>query len=231
MRIAGMNKLIKQNYKEWMVGAAFALYAMGLWLYRREISGEITFIFLIWNLFLAFIPYAASFALLEMHQRKSSTWLMVPVAAGWLLFFPNAPYILTDLFHLRPRTGVPYWFDLLMLLSFALSGLWFGLVSLNKVHKVAFDRIGKVFAGIVALTSLILGAFGVYLGRFLRWNSWDIIQRPGQLLNDILSRFTHPFEHPRTLGMTIGFGMLFLLCWLAFSDRGLGLKLRSDSSD
>jgi uncharacterized membrane protein len=182
-------------------------------LLRFHIAGNQTFRFMVWNLFLAAIPLGISLIM----PRVRSRWAAALILPVWLLFFPNAPYVLTDLIHLKLSPIVPSWLDLLMLLSFALVSLWMGFESLRLMHLWVARRSG-VFAGwCFATATLFLTGFGVYLGRFLRWNSWDILTRPWYLIEDIGERFLFPLEHLRTWGFTLGFGGLLVLAYLLWT--------------
>ena len=178
---------------------------------RFHIAGHHYYTFMLWNLFLAGIPLGLSLGL----PRINRLILALPLLAVWLLFFPNAPYVLTDLIHLNEHNGhVPKWLDLLMLLSFAFVALWFGFQSLHIVQHWFARKFSHTIAWCVTIGSLGLSGFGVYLGRFLRWNSWDILRRPEVLLGDIASRFLDPLSHLRTWGFTLGFGTLLILAYL-----------------
>jgi len=181
---------------------------------RFHLAGHHYYSFMLWNLFLAAIPLALSLGLRQINRLT----LALPLLAAWLLFFPNAPYVLTDLIHLNAhRHGqVPQWLDLLMLLSFALVALWFGFQSLHIVQHWCARKFSHAAAWCVTLGSLGLSGFGVYLGRFQRWNSWDIIRRPEILLGDIASRFLDPLAHARTWGFTLGLGTLLILAYLCW---------------
>lgn len=172
------------------------------------------FLFLHFNLFLALIPFfISSYLLLNPEKQNKKIWLY-PLLISWLLFFPNAPYILTDLYHLKPRPGSHVWFDFVMLFSFAWTGLIFGIISLLDIEKIVRKKIGAIQTNVLITLLLFATSFGVYLGRFLRWNSWDIISNPLGLAIDIGNRFLFPFEYPRTWGMTILYGLLFnLIFW------------------
>lgn len=185
-------------------------WCAGLLAVRLIWSGETGFFFLAWNLFLAGIPLALSLGL----QGVRHGLLGLPVVGGWLLFFPNAPYVLTDLLHLRERGGVPRWFDLLLLLSFALVALWMGFQSLRLVQDWVAQRTSAVVSWVFVLGCLMLSGFGIYLGRFLRWNSWDIVSRPEALIGDILVRFADPLAHAKTWGVTLGFGGMLVIAYL-----------------
>lgn len=187
-----------------------SLFCFSLLLFRMTFLESFMFVFLLWNLFLAAVPYFVSNIL---HNSRSK-WASFGLFGIWLLFFPNAPYILTDLFHLKHRQMGEIWFDLVMILSFAWTGLMFGFYSFLDVERRLEVELGAIPGKIIMSGSLFLAGFGIYLGRFLRWNSWDILQHPFQLGQDILQRFVHPFSHERTWGMTILFGILLnLMVW------------------
>lgn len=127
---------------------------------------------------------------------------------AWVLFFPNSPYILTDLFHLKVRAGIPVWYDLIVILSYAWTGLICGFVSLNYIEKFLSAYFKKQVINLIVVFFLFLSSFGVYLGRFLRWNSWDILNNPFGLFNDIIVRFIYPLEHTKTWGVTVLMGIM-----------------------
>lgn len=177
---------------------------------RVHVTAKVTFVFLIWNMFLALVPYLVSTLLVVYHERIRHTALVILPLLVWLCFFPNAPYILTDLFHLKERQGVPYWYDLALILFFAWNGLMLGYASLFDIQTVLSLRFNRLVGWIVALASLGLAGFGIYLGRYLRWNSWDVISSPYGLLRDISNRISDPVAYPQTYGVTILFS-LFLI--------------------
>lgn len=185
---------------------------------RVRYTARITFVFLVWNIFLALIPYLISTLMILYHEKfKSAWWIAVPFAA-WLCFFPNAPYILTDLFHLKNRADVPFWYDLALILFFAWNGLMLGYASLLDIQAIITARFNVWLGWAVAIGSLILGGFGIYLGRYLRWNSWDVISSPENLLKDIATRVINPMAHPQTYGVTILFSVFLVLGYLLLTQ-------------
>jgi uncharacterized membrane protein len=203
---------------------AFSTLCLVLSVIRVFASATPTFLFLNWNLFLAFIPWALSSLLIIYPKLQEKKLAVIMLLGTWLLFFPNAPYILTDLFHLKHVVSMPMWFDLLLILSFAWVGLLFGFMSLWDIEKILNRYLIKsrlkgllryrfsvpIFSSVL----LFIGSFGIYLGRYLRWNSWDIIAEPFALIYDIGDRFINPFEHPRTWGVTLLMGLfLNLVYW------------------
>ncbi|UOQ99697.1 DUF1361 domain-containing protein [Hymenobacter sp. 5317J-9] len=192
-----------------VLGASLTL-SMLLIMGRVLLTGHLTFLFLVWNLFLAVIPFALS-TLLGIAQAPLRTRMLVPVGAAWLLFFPNAPYILTDLFHLDARPGVPLWYDLALILSCAWNGLMLAYASLSDMQRLVQSRLGFWMGWVFATLALLLSSFGIYLGRYLRFNSWDILTNPLTLFYDIVNRILHPFSFPGTWGVTLVFGLFLLV--------------------
>ena len=142
--------------------------------FRARRSGSPLFMFLVWNLFLAAIPAVAAqlFVWADAGRRHAQQFLWFFL---WLLFLPNAPYIITDFIHLTPRPPIPLWYDVAVLLSCAATGLLMGYTSLADVQHVITRRFGQIAGWSTAAVSLLLSGFGIYVGRFLRWNSWDAI--------------------------------------------------------
>jgi len=201
-----------------LLGASLAL-SFGLIAGRVFFTRELTYIFLLWNLFLAFIPFGMS-TLLGMAARPLKARLLLPIGAVWLLFFPNAPYILTDLFHLMPRPGVPYWYDLAVILTSAWNGLMLAYASLLDMQTLVQRRLGVAAGWGFAAVALLLSSFGIYLGRYMRFNSWDIVTNPLTLFYDILNRIVHPFAHLGTWGVTLLFGVFLLLGYMTVRQLG-----------
>ena len=149
--------------------------------------------FLIWNLMLAWIPLVFAFAAYRLHLRGRRPDLRFIVCAlAWFFFFPNAPYIVTDFIHLEHRPPVPLWFDLLMIASFAWTGLCLGYFSLYLMQEIARARLGRWMSWAFVVGMLALGSVGIYLGRVLRWNSWDVVRHPRGLLHQSLERVEDP---------------------------------------
>ncbi|OGX89480.1 hypothetical protein BEN47_19645 [Hymenobacter lapidarius] len=177
---------------------------------RVVMTGKLLFLFLIWNLFLAVIPFALS-TLLSISAGRLRARLLLPVSAAWLLFFPNAPYLLTDLFHLNARPGVPLWYDLALILSCAWNGLMLAYASLSDMQRLVQVRLGVWTGWGFAAVALLLSSFGIYLGRYLRFNSWDVLTNPLTLFYDIINRILNPFAFPGTWGVTLVFGLFLLI--------------------
>jgi uncharacterized membrane protein len=206
---------MKAETERWIVPAGLSLWCVCLVVLRVERSGSFLYCFLGWNLCLAWIPWLAGQAFRAASRRRASAARQLGWFALWMLFLPNAPYITTDLLHLAPRPHVPHWYDLALLLSCAGTGLLLGYLSLLEVQAAVEERFGRVRGWCVAAVSLFLSGFGIYLGRFRRWNSWEVLTDPAGLFHDILIRLLHPAEHPRTYGVTLIFGSGLLLGYVA----------------
>ena len=179
---------------------------------RMLYTESLVYGFLAWNLMLAWLPMLCSLFAYNAYKRRSRlSWLVVAgCALAWLLFFPNAPYILTDLMHLAPRPDAPLWFDVLLVLAFAWTGLCLGLVSLSLMQALVRRAAGTLASWVFALGVLSLSGAGIYLGRFLRWNSWDVFISPGGILADVMAAVQHPLLHARSVVFS-GLFSLFLL--------------------
>ncbi len=192
-----------------MMGLSCAL-SVALAAGRMYFTHTVLFGFLLWNLFLALIPFAISSYLILNNSKIKSNLVFIVLASQWLLFFPNSPYILTDLFHLKQRSLVPYWYDLALILSFAWNGLMLGFISLMDMQSVVTKRSSKSWGWVFSIVSLVLGSFGIYLGRYLRFNSWDLLSHPLPLLRSIAGRVFHPGHHSQTMGVTITFSAFLI---------------------
>lgn len=190
--------------------AMSCLLSVSLEAFRVYYSGFNTYLFLIWNLFLAILPYVISTFFLLYYRKINSFAVNAMIIVSWLLLFPNAPYIVTDFFHLEPRVNIPFWFDLGLILSFAWNGLMLGFISLYDIQTALARKFGSFKGWAFAIFSLVLGSFGIYLGRYERFNSWDVLTNPVELFIDIANRFIHPFSHPRTMLMTILFSVVLI---------------------
>jgi uncharacterized membrane protein len=172
---------------------------------------------------LAWIPFLfAALAYALANVRKRILYLLVFASAGaWLVFFPNAPYILTDFQHLKQTTdGIPIWYDVILIIWFAWTGLLLGIVSLYMMQEIILRMLGKNVSWIFVISVTVLSSFGVYVGRFMRWNSWDAWHHPIPLLLDIWQQFRHPLANKDTFIFTTIFSMLFLFIYVTVTLVG-----------
>lgn len=187
-----------------------SVLSLALLAFRIIYTGHGAFFFLAWNLFLAWIPLALG-VVIWLRPRGAGAVL----ACGlWLLFFPNALYLVTDLMHLSWATAVPAWFDAIMLFAFALTGWLLGLVSLHLVQMAVRRHVGPWLTWGFILSALALSGFGVYIGRFLRWNSWDALLRPTAVFWDVALQFFSLSSLAQMVGVTAVLSSLYLLSYL-----------------
>jgi uncharacterized membrane protein len=192
---------------------ASSCFSCVLVLVRIIHTGRGTFLWLIWNLFLAYVPYLLSSWLTLRYanpSRRPVRRQFLVLSAIWLLFIPNSFYILTDLFHLidcrSPR--VPAWFDLSLIFSFAWNGLLLGVLSLRQMEKLAQSIVGARWSRFLIYLVMALNALGVYAGRYLRFNSWDILTNPFQLTIDMADLLIHPLKNQQAWGMIVCYALL-----------------------
>lgn len=197
-------------------GLSFTLFVLR----SMRIDAPVYF-FLNWNLFLAWLPLlAASLAWILQGAAQRPRLRVVPVLVLWLLFFPNAPYIVTDLMHLKPHDGVPLWYDVLMLTSYAWNGLMVGFVSLWIVQALLTRWLGFAAGWLGAIAALGLAAFGVYLGRFERWNSWDLFTQPDVILHQIIHGILNPVDNVKAIAVTLLLCVLLTAMYLTLAAIG-----------
>ncbi len=200
--------------------AGATVFSVTIWRVRLEYSGFIRYRFLIWNLFLAWIPFIISYFTYTMVLQRKWIYIVTPIAVFfWLIFFPNAPYILTDFQHLANHwQDAPVWYDVMMLIWFAFTGLMLGMVSLFLMQEIMRREFGRWvgWAFVVLVTGL--SSAGVYMGRFLRWNSWDILNNPTSVALNSLERVQDPSL--RSIGFITLFGAFFLFLYVTLYTFG-----------
>ena len=196
---------------------AAALAWCGVLIANRTVwTRNFDYAFLVWNLGLAAAPMF--FSTLVMLQSRLPLRLLFGFL--WLIFLPNAPYIITDFFHIRTLNSGPVWLDVLMLSSCAATGLAMGYCSVMQIHRLFNSAKRPVLGWSVALLAMFLSGLGIYVGRFLRWRSIDIAHDPFRLLGDIAERAANPFVHYRAWAVTLGFGVMLSLGYAFLMLRG-----------
>ncbi len=181
-------------------------------------SGKLFYAFLIWNLFLAWMPLI--FALLACDHMKTGVrpgWRFLGFAGAWLLFFPNAPYIFTDLTHLRislrANQYTLFWVDLSLILMCALTGLIIGFVSLYLMQTLVRRRFGLMASWVFIGAIAGLSSFGICVGRFLRFNSWVPFVKPGELYEGV-SSWVVSLAHPGSIAFPMLFATFLFIAYL-----------------
>jgi uncharacterized membrane protein len=204
--------------------ALCAATALGLALLslRALRTGTHAYSFLAYNLALAWIPLGLSAMTRFLARARSPLW--VPASVTWWLFFPNAFYLVTDLVHYRVRPGVPFWYDIALVAAFAFSGTLLALASLASMHALVRARRGALAGwGFVAFAAISSG-FGIWLGRVRRWNSWDVALHPLEVAADAARALAHPFLRPDAWGVTLAFGGLFAVLYVAVATMRSSMR-------
>jgi uncharacterized membrane protein len=202
-----MTSIFRKVHRMLLLSATFVVILLAL---RFMYTGKLYFSFYVWNLLLAFIPLWISNFIVRQKKKNNKMYVLIGI---WLLFLPNAPYLITDVFHFAERPPVPKWFDLLLVISAAWTGLTIGLVSLLQIEQYFLQYYSLVKVNIILSVLILLCSFGVYLGRYLRFNSWDIISNPDDILLAIAHRILFPLEHPKTWGFTLLFSILLIIVY------------------
>jgi uncharacterized membrane protein len=206
--------LSSADFKRFIVVSALLFWCTCLVAVRMDRTGSGYYRFLIFNLVLACVPLVLS-TVLRMMSRFQLHWTIIAGLFGlWLLFLPNAPYILTDILHLTRPSDAPAWYDLALLLSCAGTGVLLGYLSVIDVQGIVARRFSPICGWIFALASLGLSGFAIYLGRFLRWNSWDVLITPTRMF-EVAGLLMHPMANMRPLSVTVIFGMILVLGYIS----------------
>lgn len=180
-----------------------------LLLMRLYKTGHMLMFGLAWNLFLAWLPLG--FALIARRMQRSSS-ISILFASLWLLFFPNAPYIITDLVHLQYLNQDIWWYDTLLIFTTALTGLILGVYSIQVIHYLVNRHFNKLVGWLLIFGSMLLSGFGIYLGRFSRLNSWDIVFQPIHLIKTCI----RDLQNPLAVKTTILFGFVLSVFYVAY---------------
>jgi len=208
--------LTRNKYKIAIIGLLLgaSLLSVFMLLARMAYSDTQQFRGLIWNLFLAWIPFVLAYIAYALSWKRPWLYIAIPVFAFlWLIFFPNAPYILTDLQYLnRASATAPLWFDVLLLIWFSWTGVLLGVVSLYLMHEIIQRNFGRWPGWLFVLFVSGLSSAGIYVGRFMDWNSWDIVSNPSELAMDVLGLVIDPSL--RLFAFTALFTIFFLFVYL-----------------
>ncbi len=194
--------------------------SVGLLAVRIEASESMRYSFLLWNLVLATLPaLLAWWLVLRIDEHGWLRWQQILLTIVWLSFLPNSFYLITDFIHIRETYEASLIFDIVMMTSFVLNGLIFGFLGIYMVHQRLIKRFKAKWAISIIMLVILMCSFAAYLGRYTRWNSWDIVLRPAGLLFDVSDRFVNPAAHEQTYMTTLlFFGLLasvYLVVWEA----------------
>jgi uncharacterized membrane protein len=183
---------------------------------------------LIWNLFLAWIPFMLAYFAHAVSWRRTWLYLVIPVVALlWLFFFPNAPYMLTDLQDLVRAGGVgaPLWYDVIIIVWASWTGMLLGIVSLYLMQDIVLRTFGRAMGWLFVFAISAMSSFGMYIGRFVRLNSWDILQNPGEVTMTILGLVIDPSMRLAAFTLLYTFFFLFIFLLLYSFSHMLGEQM------
>lgn len=212
--VAVLRKLYIERSEIEKVVLLSCLFSVGMVSFRAAYTGQTFFLFLVWNLFLAYIPYVLSTFLYKRPDWIESLSKFLFISLSWLLFIPNSFYIITDLVHLEYRFVVPFWYDLMLILSFVWNGILLGILSVRQMEKIVAAKWQIKTELYFIYSVMFLNALGVYIGRYLRFNSWDVLTNPFQLASDIIYLFIHPVQNRFDWSMIICYSLFMTLIYI-----------------
>lgn len=188
-----------------------SLTSIGLFFAGAMRNHSMSFSYLMWNLFLAWLPLIFTVLLERILRRKLwSSWLALAMTALWLIFLPNSFYMISDFIHIQDVRRVDILYDVIMMTSFIVNGVILGYLSVYSIHRQLVARLRPRNANVIIGLVFFLCSFAIYLGRDLRWNSWDVLVNPGGILIDVSDRILNPTAYPLMFTTTIGFTVLLV---------------------
>jgi len=201
--------------------ALSSMLALAIFAARISLTGTRAYSFLLWNLLLAWIPYFMSlWADSEYRRAPRQWWRLIVPASVWFLFFPNAPYILTDFIHLQRPPVFSWWYDVGLIAAFAWAGCFLGIASLGAMQTIVRAMLGRSAGWLFALGVVALSGLGVYLGRVQRWNSWDAFLVPHAVLDELATTLADRTALKEAIGISGMFGALLLALYLMYMAAG-----------
>lgn len=221
--------MIKQINKDWEITKpllVFSAVSLLFLLLRIIFSDSFRYWFLSWNLILAWIPIIAAILLIRvLRSYRWASWQAILLSVIWLFFLPNSFYLITDFIHLKTTQEISLLFDVVLLGAFSFSGFFLGFVSLALIHSEFNKRFRSKLSNQLVLIIIFLASFAIYLGRYLRWNSWDIVVNPTGIIYDVVDRVASPSDYPVTFITTLMF--FIIISTFYFCTRWL-IKLSSE---
>lgn len=202
-------KISLKSYQKTLIG--FTIFCLLFLWVRNGIQLNHKYNFLVWNIFLGFVPYV--FALVtKLFLSKLNKIVVIGLAFLWFLFYPNAPYMITDFIHVQANSSIAV-YEALLIFSFAMLSLFYGFYSLKLIEKSLLSHVGKTTVNTVIVLAILLSSFGLYLGRVLRLNSWDVFSNFFETMKTILDHLFPVTKNPVTYLMIILFSLIqyFLL--------------------
>lgn len=180
-----------------------SIFSVSLFLVRAINQQTLEYWYLNWNLLLAWLPLLFSVVLVKrLRSSRWLTWQNSTLSVLWLGFLPNSFYIMTDFIHLQHTLNDTLLYDVVLLLSFTLNGLLLGYISTFMIHDELKKRFSNNTTNMIIAGIFLACSFAIYLGRYLRWNTWDVLINPAGLLFDVSDRFINPGAHGQTFSTT-----------------------------
>lgn len=195
-----------------------SLASIGLLVVRALDGHSGSFSYLSWNLLLAWLALLIALWLERtLHRSLWSSWYALFLTLLWLVFLPNTFYMITDFIHIQEMSRVDLLYNVVMFSSFIFNGVIIGFLSVYVVHAELAKRLSSRAAFLIVETVLLLCSFAIYIGRELRWNTWDIVANPSSLLFDVSDRVINAREHPGAFSTTASFFVLlstvYIMMW------------------
>ena len=205
----------RSNRTQFILALVFAtLVGLGLFAYGAWRDHSLEYDYLIWNLFLAWLPLAFAVRLIHILRRKLwSSWEGLTWTVLWLAFLPNSFYMISDFIHIQDVPSANVLYDVFMFTSFIYTGVVLGFSSLYLIHLKLRQRLPTRLADFCVGLTLFICSVGVYIGRDLRWNSWNLLTNPGGLLFDIADRLEHPSAYPQMILAIVSFFVLLVIMY------------------
>lgn len=200
------------------------LFALGLssigslilFMVRMLAGDSVRYWFLNWNLLLAWLPLVFALILrVRLLANSWLTWQSLLLTGLWLGFLPNSFYIVSDFIHLHVSGEVSLLYDIVLFISFTWNGFILGFSSLYLVHKELLKKVHRRDAHLLVGVVLLLCGFAIYLGRYLRWNTWDVLVNPAGLLFDVSDRLINlqPQMFTTTLMFFVLLASMYAFIW------------------
>lgn len=193
---------------------SLTILAVVLNVLRVIIWGKMSLIFILWNILLAFIPFFISFILLSLSKEKKLSKIIFIIGfIIWMLFIPNAPYIVTDFIHLGEIRSVPMIYDVFLIFSSASVGLMLGFHSFFHIEQIIKTKYSPRVTSLIMSLIMIIISFGIYLGRFMRFNSWDVFVNHTSLIKNVWKIFSQSTANTEVFLYT---GLFFFFLYLSY---------------
>lgn len=180
------------------------------------------------NLLLSWVAFAVMLALRMCIRKKLwSSWTCLGLTAAWLFFLPNTFYMMSDYIHLQDVPGHQLLYAVAVFSSFILNSFILGLLSLYGIHRELVQRVSRMAAYLIIELIILSCSYGIYIGRELRWNTWDVVANAPSLIFDVSDRLIHPSGHPTMLPLTLGFFVFISTTYIMLWQLALFLQPKS----